>query len=57
MLVSFSKNLQGSKLQEEYKEIQRNCILNSFSKEHRVNNYIKKINVTKEKSIWFSLVF
>ena len=45
MLVSFSKNLQGSKLQEEYKEIERNCILNSFSKEHKVNNYIKKINV------------
>ncbi len=50
MLISFSKSLQNSKLEKEYKEIKKDCILHSFKKEKSVNNFTKKLNVLNKKT-------
>lgn len=50
MLISFSKSLQNSNLEKEYKEIQKDCILHSFKKERSVNNFTKTLNVFNKKT-------
>lgn len=50
MLISFSKSLQNSNLEKEYKEIQRDCILKSFDKEKKQNSYTKRLNVLNKKT-------